>query len=191
METVTGRRRRPHHNSPNRALWLFGLLAVCSPFSLPQTSSEPTEYQVKAAFLMNFTKFVEWPASAFPDAASPLNICILGDDPFGSALDRAVEGESAAGHKLAVQRLHRLPAARACQVLFVPKSEKDAAAVVNAAGPGVLTVGDREDFLRDGGIIAFVVQARHVRFDINLNAAGRASLGISARLLRVARTVQR
>lgn len=169
------------------ALLLCALVALAQ----GQPAIGPGEYEVKAAFLMNFTKFVDWPATAFADADSPLTICILGEDPFGSAMEKIVDGETAGGRRIIVRRIHSVPSPKTCQELFVSRKETDPAGIVRAAGPGVLTVGDRDGFLRDGGIIAFVVQARHVRFDINLQAANKASLTISARLLRVARTVLR
>lgn len=170
--------------------WFAVLIAACA-LGLPASAVEPSEYKVKAAFLMNFTKFVEWQPSAFADSTSPLTICVIGDDPFGTDLDQAVEGETANGRRLAVQRMRRPPAPKACQVLFIPRNEKGTTALLHAAGPGVLTVGDRDDFLSEGGIVTFVLQARHVRFDINLSAASKAGLNISARLLAVARTVLR
>jgi len=160
--------------------------------SLARAAEGPvSEHQVKAAFLLNFTRFVDWPASAFESPASSLTICILGDDPFGGALDQVVEGESVNGRKVEVQRMRRTPAPKSCQVLFVSRSEKDIPATLAAAGPGVLTVGDRDGFLRDGGVIAFVVEDRRVRFDVSLRAAQRGSLSISSRLLNVARSVQK
>ncbi|HXS97354.1 MAG TPA: YfiR family protein [Candidatus Limnocylindrales bacterium] len=170
--------------------WGTLFLAICAsaPHAKPE---EPSEYKVKAAFLMNFTKFVEWPPSAFADSSSPLTICVIGDDPFGSDLDQAVEGETAGGRRLAVQRMRRTPAPKTCQVLFIPRNEKGTAELLQAAGPGVLTVGDRDNFLSEGGMVTFVLHARHVRFDINLPAASKAGLTISARLLAVARAVLR
>jgi hypothetical protein len=171
-----------------------GVAALCLLTAIPllrADHSEASEYQVKAAFLMNFTKFVEWPAGAFRDASQPITICVYGDDPFGAALDQVVEGESVSGRRLAVDRLRRPPAPKTCQVLFISRSERDAPAIVAAAGPGVLTVSDQDNFLHDGGVIAFVLQARHVRFDISLRAAAKASLVISSRLLNVARAVVR
>jgi len=149
------------------------------------------ESEVKAAFLLNFTRFVDWPPTAFESADSPLTICILGDDPFGATLDQLVEGEVANGRKLAVDRIRRIPPAGKCQVLFVGKSEKEVPAVIADLGPGVLTVSERDRFLNEGGVIAFVVEAGHVRFDISQRAAMKASLSLNARLLRVARHVQR
>jgi len=128
---------------------------------------------------------------AFEKPDAPLEICILGDDPFGSAIDHLVEGETVNGHKLAVERLRRAPTPKSCQVLFISKSEKDASGIVAGLGPGVLTVSDRDGFLREGGMIAFVIEDRHVRFDISQRAAVRASLTINARMLNVARSVQK
>jgi hypothetical protein len=186
-----GRRARPRRAGTGAAALLCGALVSTALGGIDAASGERTEYQVKAAFLMNFTKFVEWPAAAFQDAGSPLTICILGEDPFGASLDQAVEGETAGGRKVAVQRIRRVPGPKTCQVLFITKSEKSVPETIETAGPGVLTVGESDRFLEDGGIIAFVLQARHVRFDINLRVALRASLVLSARLLNVARTVLR
>ena len=166
--------------------------AVCLLAAIAARADEPNrEYQIKAAFLLNFTKFVAWPDSAFPDAHAPLTICVLGDDPFGGALDRLVQGEEVNGHSLAVERIRRTPRPKSCQVLFVGKAEKEVAATLRDVGPGVLTVGEGDSFLKEGGMIAFVLQENHVRFDIRQRAASAASLALSARLLGVARSVQR
>jgi hypothetical protein len=158
----------------------------------PQPPPDRTaEYQVKAEFLLNFTKFIEWPSNAFEAPDSPLTICILGDDPFGSRLDTLVPGEAVDGHKIAVRRLRSAPKAKACQMLFVATDEIAVPAKLAALGPGVLTVGDRNGFLRKGGMIAFVTEDRRVRFDVNLRATAAASLTVSARMLTVARLVQK
>ncbi len=170
-------------------VWACVLAAWAAP-TREQSPAAPTESQVEAAFLLNFTKFVEWPAAAFRDAASPLTICLLGEEPLGGALDQLVEGEDVNGRKIAVQRIQRAPEPKMCQVLYFSGSGNSVVAAVNA-GPGVLTVSDRKSFLREGGIIAFVIEGRHVRFDVNQRAAAKAGLTISARLLSVARSVQR
>jgi hypothetical protein len=148
------------------------------------------EYQVKSAFLLNFTKFIEWPESAFgaPDAA--LTICILGEDPFGPSLDRIVEGETVNNHRLSVQRVRRLPLP-SCHMLFIGREEKDVARLLSGVPSGVLTVGEGDRFLREGGMIGFVIDNRRVRFDVNLPAAANAGLQVSSKLLNVARTVEK
>jgi hypothetical protein len=167
------------------------LLAVLCPFASVSAAAETrTEAEVKAAFLFNFTKFVQWPPSAFEASSSPLSICILGDDPFGKTLDQLVDGEAIGGRKVVIDRLRGEPPPKSCQVVFVGKRERRAD-VMEQFGPGVLTVGDGADFLRDGGMIAFVLDRGHVRFDINQRAASNAALSLSARLLNVARSVQR
>jgi YfiR/HmsC-like len=192
MGPVTERRRRgwPGYLLRNAVLVLFALAALAT-CAAGHADAQIGEYQVKAAFLLNFTKFVEWPASAFEDASSPLTICVLGEDPFDGILDQVTAGETVNGRKVVVQRIRRTPKPKSCQVLFIGRSEKDVAGILADVGPGVLTVGEADNFLHDGGIIAFVLQGRHVRFDINQRAAGNAQLTLSARLLSVARSVQR
>jgi len=149
------------------------------------------EYQVKAAFLLNFTKFIEWPANAFADSGSPFSICILGRDPFGRALDDFAEGEAVSDRKLVVRRINESPAAQTCQLVFVDSAGKDLGRILGGFGRGVLTVGEGERFLRDGGMIAFVIENRRVRFDINQSAVEGVGLKISSKLLSVARSVEK
>jgi hypothetical protein len=163
----------------------IGFSVVCN------AADESLEYQVKAAFLLNFTKFVEWPAAAFEAPDSPITICILGEDPFGSTLDQIVAGEIVENRKIAISRLRRAPAPKACQVLFVGRPEREAASLLTALEAGVLTVGEGEGFIRDGGMIAFVIENRRVRFSANQAAAESAGLKISSRLLNVAKSVKK
>lgn len=170
-----------------RAITLTVALLVSG--ALLAAQQQPLEYQVKAAFLLNFTKFVEWPTDEFADPESPISICILGEDPFGAAIDEIVEGEIVGTRKLAVHRV--ASPQKECQVLFVSRSEKDLAKILTAVGPGVLTVGEGESFLRDGGIISFVIENRRVRFNISQTAARNARLRLSSKLLSVAKMVAR
>ena len=146
------------------------------------------EYQVKAAFLFNFTKFVEWPSSAFADASSPFLVCIFGSDPFGRALDDIIEGESVEGHKITVQRINT-ETPQACHVLY--SGENTMPPWSTAAASSVLTVGEGDRVLSRGGIIAFVIDNGRVRFDISLKAASKQGLKLSSKLLSVARNVER
>lgn len=173
-----------------RRLVIPGLLLSFTLSSSALQTPVPSEYQVKAAFVLNFIKFVNWPPAAFETANAPISICILGDDPFGNAIDHLTEGETISGRRLSVQRLPRPPVPKSCHVLFLSKSEKDPG-ILNTLGPGVLTVSDRERFLTEGGMIALVVEDRRVRFDVNLRSAIKASLTMNARMLGVARSVQR
>jgi len=153
-------------------------------------AGQSVEYQVKAAYLLNFTRFIDWPPEAFETPDTPLSICILGDDPFGSALDQIAGGEVVNGRKVTVQRVKRAPLPRSCGVLFVGGQAKEVK-IPPGLGPGVLTVGEGENFIRDGGMIAFVIDDRRVRFDINETAAENARFRISSKLLSVARMVEK
>jgi hypothetical protein len=153
-------------------------------------ATESLEYQVKAAFLLNFTKFVEWPATAFQSQDSPIAICILGTDPFGSALDEIVAGEVVSGRKVVAQRIKAAPAPKACQVLFFSEPPKDVK-ILTGLGPGILTVGEGGSFVHDGGMIAFLIESRRVRFEINPTTAQNARLKLSSRLLSVAKIVEK
>jgi hypothetical protein len=159
---------------------------------LPAAAAQSaTEYQVKAAFLFNFAKFVEWPADAFPNADTPLQICVLGQDPFGGDFEQVIEDKTVNGHRLEVAHPDGVPQARACQILFVASSEKQRVRDIlqGLAGASVLTVGDTPGFAQMGGVINFVLDENRVRFEINLKAAERAHLKLSARLLTVAKLI--
>jgi hypothetical protein len=102
-----------------------------------------------------------------------------------------VKGEAVNGHGLVIERIQRAPEPKSCQVLFIERPGKDISKILSAVGPGVLTVGEGEKFIQDGGMVAFVVENRRVRFDIDQKAAGRAMLAISSRLMNVARSVEK
>jgi hypothetical protein len=176
-----------------RRIWCLTISAcLLAGLSLGAVEEQALEHQVKAAFLLNFTKFVDWPDSAFTDAHSPIAICVLGEDPFGSALDQIVEGESVGARKVIVRRIREAPGPRQCQVLFLSGPIKDLSQILSGLSPGVLTVGEEHDgFLRAGGVISFVIENRRVRFDISQGAAENAGLKLSSRLLRVARSVEK
>jgi hypothetical protein len=168
---------------------VIGLGLGADPALFCQEANGSLEYQVKAAFLLNFTKFIEWPASAFQQADSPVSICILGVDPFGGGLDQMLSGELVSGRKVVAQRIKSAPPPKACQVLFVSRQEKDVGKILPGLGQGVLTVGEGESFIRDGGMIAFVIENRRVRFEINQATAENAGLKLSSKLLSVAKQV--
>jgi hypothetical protein len=190
MTPHLSRRGRSTNRRRSLTFWTWACAGVL--LSPPYATADATlEYQVKAAFLLNFTKFIEWPATAFADAGAPFTICVLGNDPFGSALEQVVSGETVGGRKLAVRKMDQPPAPQTCQVVFQAGTGKDRAAAPGSLGAGVLTVGEGESFVREGGIIAFVIDNHRVRFDINQSAADHAALKLSSKLLSVARSVTR
>jgi hypothetical protein len=161
----------------------------------PMVAKPPAaaEYQLKAVFLFNFTKYVEWPASAFPDAQSPFVIGVLGDDPFGAALDDAVRGEKVNGRALIVHRYNSNDDVKDCQILFISQSESSRLEqiITGLKGRSLLTVGDMDKFTDRGGMIGLVTENNKIRLKINLEAAKAANLTISSSLLRAAEVTGR
>jgi hypothetical protein len=154
-------------------------------------TAAPSEYQIKAAFLYNFARFVEWPSTAFADSMAPFTFGILGSDPFGRDIDQAVQGKIIAGRLARVERLHGTPALGQCQLLFVGASEADYVGMILAALQGVpiLLVADMPDFARRGGHIQLFTENNKVRFEINVGSADRAGLKVGSKLLRLATAV--
>ena len=152
-------------------------------------AATPTEYQLKAAFLLNFARYIEWPATKLP-AAMPIRICVLGRDPFADALT-ALDGRQAQGHDVRVRTIETVDRAADCHVLFVSESEERRLVNVLHAtsGKAILTVSDIDGFADAGGAIAFVNEDDRVRFDINYGILQRDSLRASAQLLRLGRNV--
>jgi len=156
--------------------------------------SDSSEYLIKAGFIYNFAKLVEWPTNAFPQPDSPIVIGILGEDPFGATLDRIVTDKKINGRGIAVKRLkwgRDLKDLRDCNILFISSSEKEHLdSVVDAMKwLPILTIGDAPGFARRGGIINFTLEDNKVRFEVNVEAAKHADLTISSRLLTLARIV--
>jgi hypothetical protein len=148
--------------------------------------SKPTEYEVEAAYLSNFGRFVDWPAR--PAASDPFSVCVLGQDPFGPLLDNALRGEAIGGVPMVAKRLSAGDDASACRILFISSAkEPQLPAILTSLGTAnVLTVSDMQSFTRRGGMIQFVLEGNRVRFEINLNAAQHAGLSLSSQLLKVA-----
>ncbi|HZF11715.1 MAG TPA: YfiR family protein [Thermoanaerobaculia bacterium] len=177
------------------ALLLCGLLAAAAAVGAPPKSDPNVESALKAAVLFNFTKFIDWPADGFPDEKSPFNLCLLGDDPIGASLDAIVVNESWNGRPLAVRRLPRGADPHACQILFFGRTERERQAentevLAGLRGANVLTVGESDRFLAEGGHIRFFLDANRVRFEVNLAAVERTRIKISSKLLRLAKLRQ-
>jgi hypothetical protein len=178
-----------------RALGRAGCLLAAGLFWLGLPSafaqSSPREYQVKAVFLFNFTQFVEWPVTAFPAPDTPLVIGIVGDDPFGPFLEEAIRDEKAGEHPLQIRRF-QTPEQADCHILFISRSETGRLQpLLDAlAGKNILTVSDADNAARRGVMIRFANENNRIRLRINLDAAKRAGLTISSKLLRSAEIVK-
>jgi hypothetical protein len=177
--------------------WVVSLLiSLTLVFSLILSSAfgqslGSSEYDIKAAFLFHFAQFVEWPSDAFKDQGSPVTYCTIGDDPFHGALDRALAGRTLGMRPLHVQHFKAGQQIQTCQIVFLGVNEKNlmAATLASLRPDPVLTVGDSEHFVQEGGMIGFLLEDNKVRFEINLEAAERSNLKISSKLLSLARNV--
>ncbi len=146
------------------------------------------EYPVKAAFLFNFAKFIEWPADAFKRSDDPFAICVLGQNPFGSALADIVRNKTVANRGFVVREVSNAQQATKCHIVFVTASERKRfhSLLEELKGHSILTVGEAEDFTADGGVINFKLKDARVRIEIDTEAAERARLRISSKLLSLA-----
>src|SRR5580704_1301145 len=152
-----------------------------------------SEYQVKATYLYNFGRFVQWPPNATAAKGDSFSICVLGQDPFGPTLDSTLAGETLDGKPLAVKRISTPRDAGECRILFISSTEENHLKEILGAldDSSILTVSDMPAFSRRGGMIQFVLEGDKVRFEINLTRAETAKLTLSSELLKVATTVRR
>jgi YfiR/HmsC-like len=155
-----------------------------------QTSME--EYRLKAAFVASFAGFVEWPPDTLKNSHDPIAICVLGENPFGTALDQAASGKSIQDHKLVVHVITDVRQAAGCQILFVSSSESKhlRSILKDVQLSGVLTVGDTRDFTSQGGVINLQLESDRIRILINMDTAEQGRLRISSKLLSLARIVK-
>jgi hypothetical protein len=150
------------------------------------------EYQVKAAYMFNFAKFVDWPAEAFESATQPIVFCVLGQTQLGPALHDMLSGKVVDQRPLAFRELSDSKDAGKCQVLFIASDKKRLRQTLEEVKSlSVLTVGEVEDFTNLGGIVRFVLDGGRVRLEFNLDAAGSAKLHVSSKLLSLGTTVRK
>jgi hypothetical protein len=154
---------------------------------------KPSEYQVEAAYLYNFGRFVEWPAKSTTAQTGSFNICVLGEDPFGQALDATLAGETIGNQKVAARRISSPQMSADCQILFISSSEANRLNKIIEAldKSAVLTVSDIPQFSQRRGMIQFVLEGNRIRFEVNLAATQRAGLTLSSELLKVATAVRK
>ncbi len=169
--------------------FIFTILCLCLGLA-PAHGSIRSEYEVKAAFLYNFTRFVSWPQVV--DNTAPLIVCVVGDDPFGELLD-PLRGRKSQGRELQLRYPDSTFELTGCDVLYISQSQsRNLPELINLARQeGMLTVSDLPDFIRKGGMLGYVKKGNVIRFEINLKAATEAGLTINSRLLELAVRVLR
>ncbi|HVR24047.1 MAG TPA: YfiR family protein [Candidatus Polarisedimenticolia bacterium] len=154
--------------------------------------SKPTDFQVEAAYLYNFGRFVEWPTKIAPTRGDAFTVCVLGKDPFGPALDVTLAGETIDGKRVVAKRISGPQESGNCQILFLSLAEDGRLnkIIETVDKQAILTVSDMPQFAERGGMIQFVLEGSRVRFEVNLTATQRAGLKLSSELLKVATAVR-
>jgi hypothetical protein len=154
--------------------------------------AKPTEYEVKATYLYNFSRFIEWPPKITQAQSDSFSICVLGEDPFGPALTALLADETIAGKSVVAKRILSAQAAADCRVLFISSSENARLKQILIAlgDASVLTVSDLPQFTQRGGMVQFILDGNRVRFEVNLAITKHAGLTLSSELLKVAVNVR-
>ena len=172
------------------AMVAWTLLAIPT---LHAQNPKPTDYEVKAAYLYNFGRFVEWPEKAAANQGGPFTVCVLGQDPFGPSLDATLAGETIGGKTIVAKRISGAEASGNCEILFLSLTDDSQLnkIIADLDKKAVLTVSDMPQFVKRGGMIQFVLEGKKVRFEVNLTATQHAGLTLSSELLKVATAVRR
>lgn len=194
MELLRILRRAVTRLGPRADLAAVALISIAlTPGVIATAHAQVQEYALKAAFLYKFGLYVEWPSSAFPSPASPVNLCVAGQDPFGESLDKAVAGERINGRNVVIRRLKTVGRDSGCHILYIGASDAQRGAQIIEAvrGSSVLTVSDARGSGSGAGIIDFVISDNRVRFDIDDEAAAQNGLVISSKLMSLALNVKR
>ncbi len=171
---------------------VFCLLQVLIPTKAGGQEDVVDEYKLKAAMLYHLTRFVEWPPTAYLDHHSPILLCILGRDPFANSINSTLPEETDNGRLVLIRHLQSEKEIPGCHILYISSSERKTADRIFSTlnGSSILTVGEMAQFAAHGGMIQFSLEEQHVRFDINLDAASRAGIKISSKLLALAQIVK-
>jgi hypothetical protein len=169
----------------------MALLLLTGSIPLQPQSAPSVEYQVKAAFLFNFAKFIEWPTDAFSNEKTPITLCVFRYDPFGSALDEVIRGKTINNRELTARRINELPDLKSCHLVFVSEREDKLLSEIDKSlkGGSVLVVGESAEFAERGGAIQLFLEENKLRFAVNVDAVQRARLQVSSKLLALARVV--
>jgi hypothetical protein len=169
----------------------MALLALAGAPPIQPQAGPSVEYQVKAAFLLNFARFIEWPPDAFQNEKTPITLCVFRYDPFGSALDEVIRGKAVNNRDLLARRVNDLQDVKACQLVFVSDREDAHLSEISnhLRGTSALVVGEAAGFAERGGTVQFFLENNKLRFAVNVDAVARARLQVSSRLLALAKIV--
>jgi hypothetical protein len=170
----------------------LAVVIAAGALAFPLRAQTSLEYNVKAALLLNFARFIEWPASAFASPQAPIDICVFVPNPFGDVLERTLQSETVADRPLVPREVRSAAESVNCHILFIPAAgETRGEAAFWEAGPNTITVGESPRFQQMGGAVTFVLEDGRVRFNVNLRPVEERGIRISARMLHVASRVDR
>jgi hypothetical protein len=180
-----------HYRAQFRAMVLAALLELPCATPMWAQAGPSVEYQVKAAFLLNFAKFVEWPPEVFQREKPAIILCVFRHDPFGSALDEIIRGKTINNREVLARRISEMPDLKSCQMVFVSdREDRLLSEILNSLkGVSALVVGESEGFAERGGAVQFFLEDKKLRFAINVDAVQAARLTVSSKLLALARIV--
>jgi hypothetical protein len=183
-------RQKPRCTLRATLLALAGL-ALVAVGTTTLCAGQASELEVKAAFLLNFLKFVEWPADRLPEATAPYVIAVIGEDSFATTLRTVTADRTIGARKIAIRIAPHASELANAHLVFISGSERRQLAAIlrELEGRGVLTVGDTPGYAESGVVLNLVVQGQRVRFEANTAAAARSRLRLSSHLLRIARIV--
>ena len=198
------RQTRPQTRRPDRRTFIVPasvLVAVCLLTSESQNAlaqyADPSEisreYTIKAAFVYNFGRYVQWPPKAFVDPQNPFVIGLLGPSPIGTKLDDIAKTKTIANRPIHIRQPSLDQDIQGCQILFFPAEmdpKKQAEAVYRCRGIPVLLIGENQDFVKQAGMIALTIEQNKVQVYVNLKAAQREGLQVSSKLLQVSQIVE-
>ena len=200
LHGTDGVRRVPGDRATRPVLSLSPLLiavaAACAFLAIPVLHAQnprPTDYQVKATYLYNFGRFIEWPGKVAAAQGGSFTVCVLGQDPFGPSLDATLAGETIGGKTVVAKRISSAEESGDCQILFLSLTDDSRLnkIIADLDKKAVLTVSDMSQFVKRGGMVQFVLEGKKVRFEVNLTATQHAGLTLSSELLKVATAVKR
>jgi hypothetical protein len=200
LRGTDGVRRVPGDRATRPVLSLRPLLiavtAACAFLAIPVLHAQnprPTDFQVKATYLYNFGRFIEWPRKVAAAQGGSFTVCVLGQDPFGPSLDATLAGETIGGKTVVAKRISSAEESGDCQILYLSLTDDSRLnkIIADLDKKAVLTVSDMSQFVKRGGMIQFVLEGKKVRFEVNLNATQHAGLTLSSELLKVATAVKR
>ncbi|MDX1953728.1 MAG: YfiR family protein [Verrucomicrobiota bacterium] len=150
-----------------------------------------SEEAVKAAFIFNFAKFTVWPEAAFASSTAPIQVGFYGNDKLAQTFEKNIAGKNASGREFVIRRLTSAETVDECHIVYVNDIEEAAEVAKKSKGKPILTIGEKDSFLDEGGIINFMKDGSKIGFNLNLEAAKAATVTLDQRVQKLAKKVRK